>query len=881
MNRISSSGQRSAWLWLAVLIVAVAAYGCGGGEEAESPPDDEATAGGPPGMGAPPPSPPQPPAQKPTEEPKPEEQPLPEDVSEWVKEHYYQAKKTRDPRLPEAVAYLGEHFAGTDGADSAAQLLTNLLEKSEEPEPEPRQQPGPRQGTPSSMGSGSMGPPEMGSSMGPPEGSAYEDDGAAGATGMDEEESYPEEYPGPDGMPSGIGSGARFPGAPGGTRMRGANAELVEAIVRALGVNNSATAKQTLKRVLEGTFETDDNRTATLTTVDAFVAHLCPEYEELVFRCLTAPETLRELGKTGPSGPSGRPEYGSGSAGPYGGMYSSMGGRSDAAPLTAEELQRHAFAAIAPVASEEFRAKLARHLVKPDTVREDHDLFGGYLREMNPDNLAAQMVFYLDPRTDDETKQTVEENFLAYSSDALAGILGLPAEQRAAIAARRSDRGARDRGRGIGGGSAGMGPEMGMEEEPGDMGSAEFGAMGAEEDYGGPVSPLPGGRSGLPGSSSDSGRPSRYDAGRDQSADSSRPSRYDTHQPGATGTAIGQPEFQPEDPDLPYRLARHLWGSEMVKPLENRLNGAGTLEGNARLVLLASTLPVDSTRATLYQMLKRNSQDGPSALESAGLLDYVVSDPGFLAVVKMLPRKSPEPEAGPGRPTGRTRMGRGRTRSDRGSSPEEMGMEPSMPRDYEEEMSGPPGRMMRGDRRPARVHPEPKGPEEAWMFTSEDLVRVVCERLLAAGRAGAGTTLPPPKEEQPLYGLPFHLRDDAMVVGEYHLDWPGDVADKLSGVSLGGLRIHYVRAEQTAKLSTMESYYRRQLGSPEIRPIQDGTWLDLVTPVPDTDWKRSIDVMCTATVPAGEEFDKKAELPVTMDVLCIDIKDPAPAGEGG
>jgi len=872
VNRIRSSGQKSAWLWLAVLIVAVAAYGCGGGEQAEAPPDDAATEGEGPAIAAPPPTPPQPPAEESAEEAQPEEQPLPEDVSEWVKEHYYQAKKKRDPRLPEAVAYLGEHFAGTDGADSAAQLLTNLLEKSEEPEPEPSQQRGPRRGGTPGMGSAGMGPPEMGSAMGPEEGSGYEDDGAAAAT--EEEESYEDEYYGAEEeMPSGIGSGARAPGAMGRMQTQGPNSELVEAIVRALGVNGSDTAKQTLKQVVEGKFETDDNRTATLTTVETLVAHLCPEYEELLFRCLTAPETLRELGKQGQAGPTGRPEYGSGSAGPYGGMYPSMGGRSDTQPLTAEELQRHAFAMIGPVASEEFRVKLAQHLVKPDTVREDIDLFGGYLREMNPNNLAAQMVFYLDQGTDDATKQTVEENFLAYSSDALAGILGLPAEARAAAAERRSARGRRDRGPGVGGGSAGMYPAMGVEEEPVDMGSAEADAMGAEQDYGGPASTLP-------GSFGDSGRPSRYDAARDQSAGSRRPSRYDANQPGARGAEIGQPEFQPEDPDLPYRLARHLWGSDMVKPLENRLNGVGTLEGNARLVLLASTLPVDSTRATLYQMLKRSFQDGPSALESAGLLDYVVSDPGFLTVVKMLPRKSPEP----GRPIGRTRTARGRTRSDRGSSSEEMGMEPSMPPDYEEEMSGPPGRMMPGARRPARAHPEAKGPEEAWMFTSEDLVRVLCERLLAAGRAGAGTALPPPEADQPPYGLPFVLRDDAMVVGQYHLDWPGDVGDKLSGVSLGGLRLHYVRAEQTAKLSTMESYYRRQLdrlGSPEIRPVQDGTWLDLVSPVPDTDWKRSIDVMCTATVPTGGEFDKKAEMPVTMDVLCIDIKDPAPAGEGG
>ena len=712
-----------------------------------------------------------------------------------------------------------------------------------------------------------MSPEEEGSYE---EEGGYEDDGAAAATESDEEGSYEELYRDPDGM----GSGARLPGAPARMQMQGSYSGLVAAIVQALGVNDSATAKQTLKQVAEGTFETDDNRTATLTTVETLVAHLCSEYEEILFRCLTAPEKLRALGKSGQSGQAGRSPYGSGPYGQYGSGYPSTGGRTGAGPLTAEELQRHTFAVMAPVASEEFRVKLARHLVNPNTVQEDHDLFGGYLREMDPDNLAAQIVLYLDRGTDDETKQTVEENFVAYGSDAMAGILGVPAEQRAAASARRSSR--ERRGRGPGSGPPGMYPGMdleeGAEEHAEEMGSAEHEeAMRLDEDPGGPMS-------GPPGRPRGSGRPSRYDAARDQSAASRRPSRYDASQPGAreAGPGIGQPE----DPDLPYRLARQLWGSQMAKLLENRLNGIGSLEGNAQLVLLASTVPVDSTRATLHQMLKRNWQDGPNALESAGLLDDVVSDPGFLTLVKMLPRKSPEPEAGPGRPTGRTRTGRSGTRPDRMSS-DEMDMGPSMPRDQEEEYSGPPGRMMPGARRPGQARPEAKGPEEAWMFTSEDLVRVLSERFLAAGRAGAGAAPPQPEGEEPPHGLPFELRDDAMVVGEYHLDWPGEVGDKLSGVPLGGLRIHYVRAEQTAKLSTMESYYKRQLGSHEIRPVQNGTWLDSVYPVPDTDWKRSIDVMCTATVPAGEEFDKKAEVPVTMDVLCIDIKDPAPTGEGG
>ena len=123
--------------WLVVLVVAAAlvASGCGGGGGEEEEESEPATEAEPAEMGGPPVDMTAKPKAK--EQAKAEEEvgPLPEEISEWVTEHYYQARKDGDPRLPEAVVYLGEHFAGTPQADTAAQLLTNLLEKSEEPEP--------------------------------------------------------------------------------------------------------------------------------------------------------------------------------------------------------------------------------------------------------------------------------------------------------------------------------------------------------------------------------------------------------------------------------------------------------------------------------------------------------------------------------------------------------------------------------------------------------------------------------------------------------------------------------------------------------------------------------------------------------------------------
>ena len=89
--------------------------------------------------------------------------------------------------------------------------------------------------------------------------------------------------------------------------------DVIDAIVAALGVNDGKTARTTLREVVEGTFETDNNRAATLATLDTLVAHVSAEYEELLLRCLTSPEKLRELGKSGQPGGQGRPRSGQGS----------------------------------------------------------------------------------------------------------------------------------------------------------------------------------------------------------------------------------------------------------------------------------------------------------------------------------------------------------------------------------------------------------------------------------------------------------------------------------------------------------------------------------------------------------------------------------------
>jgi hypothetical protein len=153
------------------------------------------------------------------------------------------------------------------------------------------------------------------------------------------------------------------------------------------------------------------------------------------------------------------------------------------------------------------------------------------------------------------------------------------------------------------------------------------------------------------------------------------------------------------------------------------------------------------------------------------------------------------------------------------------------------------------------------------MFVCEDLLRLWCDRLHAASKAGAG---------QGATEMPFELHRDAEVVAEYHLDWPTAAKDKLTGVSADGLKIHYVRTLQRARASVVQGFYERKMDSPEVHSLADGGWLETCGPLPNAGWHRSVDMLFTTT----EDLSQKRvadEIDWTIQLLVIDIKTPLTA----
>ncbi len=340
-------------------------------------------------------------------------------------------------------------------------------------------------------------------------------------------------------------------------------------------------------------------------------------------------------------------------------------------------------------------------------------------------------------------------------------------------------------------------------------------------------------------------------------------------QPGLPGAE--KPPGPPADPDAPYRRARQLWSPQTVAMVEGRLAQLTSLEEQTQLALLAGTIPADSMRSALWETLQQHWSEGPQQLESAGLASSVITDPGLLVTIKTLPRRT---EAEP--------------RSARRGTQSAVG---TLGGGYRSSNYG-----QRGDyRQPSAAVETAKEAvekrmqaERDWMKASERLVRAWCDRFHAAGlaRAQAATAgdAVPPAAGDAVPKLSIALHSGANVVSEYHLNWPGELGSRLSGIAPGPMEIHYVRIVEKADHVKRLGYYYRKLGlkKSDVRTVDDGSWLDRLMRVPKTEirgpvdktgWRRSLDVL-VSFVQENAEPARGEETDLVIQILSIEMKNP-------
>ncbi len=576
------------------------------------------------------------PGQKPPEAEKPaapEKPPLPEKVADWTAEDYFRARRENNPKLLEAVAYLGNNEKIV-GSEPAAKGLTKLLKPLPPEKPAEKPAPTENQPQPGQTPPANPNPASSPLTMQPP---------------------GPPKIP-PEGAPPLPGATPNNPVVMPG---------LVEAIITALGNNGSAPARDTIEQVLAGTFKTDDDKTAVEAALKALLAHQCPENNALTLRVLTAPGVLRPSERQGPW-----PE---------------------------KEFQAKAFELTKQSATSDLRLALAKALVDHHVQLDPKDPVHEFLLARDPLNCRAQLTFYEKGNPSAELKTTLEEQFLDYGSQATARLLDIPdnLDQPTAAAAN---------------------------------------PIAPAEPHGG----LLGGFA-------------------DKSGGQLTEPKRDTGQPG------GQPAQTAEDKakaaeEQAARMAAGLWNPKFLALLEPKLkiHAVDSLEKKAKLVMLAGTIPQDSTRSLLNALLRKRWDEGPKALLSVGLADKIVTDPGMYTIIKMLYRKD--------------------SKSAKGTPP------------------APAGGTV--NKRIAEAQKRQQMAQEWWDLSAK-LAPLWCKRFYAAAQArqsadagggDASAQLKLPKG--------FELSPNARVTASYHLSWPDQAPPEIAALKPGLLDIYYVRLEE-------------------------------------------------------------------------------------
>ncbi len=295
-----------------------------------------------------------------------------------------------------------------------------------------------------------------------------------------------------------------------------------------------------------------------------------------------------------------------------------------------------------------------------------------------------------------------------------------------------------------------------------------------------------------------------------------------------------EPEAVP-DPDLPFQLARQLWGERCTTVFIRQLEDFGRRDDKGHLLALCATMPVDSVRSALLRALKDSL--GPDLIEKSGIPNSLVSDPGFLLVVKSLDREEPQNSAA-------QRSGR---------------------------RGGQPGTGRTGDNL-----------GQAWMQFSETLVRSWCERLDAAALINAEAARlagKNPKELLRLEDLPIELHEGGQegIRAAYHLVVPGPLSDKLSGAAVGPMRIQYVRIQERTSMKRMLGYYRRVARVRDGRPISDGLWIDTYRSTDAPGVRCSLDILIHAPDKQGaRDLDLDTEETLVIELLSVEARELQP-----
>ncbi len=277
----------------------------------------------------------------------------------------------------------------------------------------------------------------------------------------------------------------------------------------------------------------------------------------------------------------------------------------------------------------------------------------------------------------------------------------------------------------------------------------------------------------------------------------------------------------------PYAVAKHLWGAGLAKALEHGLVSVEVLRTRADLVLLAATIPNERVRAALLRLLQSHCDEQPPGLDAEGALNRVTLDPGFLIVVKMLPRKDPD--------------------------------------DARTTAIAKPARLAAV----LQARQQLDHSAQQWMKFSESVLQTMRQQFCSvATSAGGGSNLREASPDSDDLHLKIHPQSEVLTT--YRADWPEGLDAKANGLSLSPMKVRYLRMQLRARPARLLAYYRHQLPNCKEHTIQGGTWLDMIARTDEEGTVRSTDVLITPSNTSLSNFSDQ-EQRLIVEVLSIRV----------
>ncbi|MBN1910319.1 MAG: hypothetical protein JW818_11310 [Pirellulales bacterium] len=287
------------------------------------------------------------------------------------------------------------------------------------------------------------------------------------------------------------------------------------------------------------------------------------------------------------------------------------------------------------------------------------------------------------------------------------------------------------------------------------------------------------------------------------------------------------------DMGLAPRVMQHLWAKPVTTLVEDQLYRAGSLDEQATVILLASTIPSDAIRRQLHGALSRNWQDGPDALEETGAFDKVACEPGAWVALKDC------------------------------------------------FLAHQPSRRARVDRRMTangKNQTEGPDPQAQWHAAVGRRLLSLCRYLEEAAtlrwtqalRSGVS------RDDRKSFELPISMHDEAHLVARLRLDWPAQASAPSGAPGPSPTRLWYARCVETGVLAQLVAHYRSRMESEQEFSGPQGTWLTELGPAGTPGNVRSIDVLIqrTAELTSDTVAARSKEEKLIIEILVVEIRDP-------